>query len=293
MDFQIDTLRAFEAVASLLSFRAAARRLALSPAALSDRIRRLEGQLGCALFERTTRRVSLTPAGERLLPEARGLIEAQQRIWRTVREEDTPPALDLWIGTRFELGLSWLVPALPRLEARSPERRLNLHFAEGPELLARVAQGQLDAAITSAPLGGGPLEFAPLHAEDYALVGGPGSPSMEGPEQAKAQRLLDLSPELPLTRYFLDAAGPGPWTFAETEFLGTIGAVRLRVLQGRGIAVLPLYFVQDELRSGRMVQLRKDLSLRPDAFRLVWRRGHLKTASLQALAAELRDIPLR
>ena len=136
MLLDIESLRCFEAIASLLSFRAAAARVALSPAALSDRIRRLEESLGEPLFLRTTRKVQLTPAGERLLPHARSLLESHARCFDLVREGTVETAQELWIGTRFELGLSWLVPALPRLEKAQPNRQLHLAFGDGRDLLA-------------------------------------------------------------------------------------------------------------------------------------------------------------
>ena len=70
----LDSLRCFEAVATTLRFRAAAARVHLSPGALSDRIRRLEEGLGTRILARTTRSVSLTEAGERLLPLARSVL---------------------------------------------------------------------------------------------------------------------------------------------------------------------------------------------------------------------------
>jgi DNA-binding transcriptional LysR family regulator len=292
-----ESLRCFEAVAAALSFRAASQRLALSPTAVSERVRRLEEQLGARLFERSTRRVLLTAAGERLLPQARHVLEAHARAFERVRAAERYTPTELWVGTRFELGLSWLVPALPRLEAAAPGRTLHLHFGDGPELLARLRAGGTDCAVTSARIAEGDFDHRQLHAEEYTLVAARtlvAQRSFRGAADAPRHVLLDLSPDLPLSRYFLDHAGGGAlWPFARLEFLGTIGAVRLRVLQARGIAVLPDYFVADDLRRGRMVRLLPRLKLPRDHFRLVWRRGHRKTAALEQLAEELRAVPLR
>ena len=74
MDLDLDSLRCFDAAATTLRFRAAAARVHLSAAAFSDRIRRLEESLDVSLLRRTTRKVALTDAGQRLLPLVREKI---------------------------------------------------------------------------------------------------------------------------------------------------------------------------------------------------------------------------
>jgi DNA-binding transcriptional LysR family regulator len=76
VDLDTRLLRAFVAVAEELSFTRAAQRLFLAQQALSSQVQQLEARLGLKLFERTTRKVALTEAGERLLPHARAALEA-------------------------------------------------------------------------------------------------------------------------------------------------------------------------------------------------------------------------
>jgi DNA-binding transcriptional LysR family regulator len=87
------------AVAEELHFGRAAARLHMSAPPLSQRIRELEGELGLALFERTSRRVALTPAGERLLAEARDVLRAMDRFDATaVGLASAPPAAACTVG---------------------------------------------------------------------------------------------------------------------------------------------------------------------------------------------------
>lgn len=293
----LESLRCFDAAATHLSFRIGAQAVALSPAAFGDRIKRLEQQLEVPLFARTTRRVALTPAGLRLLPQARRVLDEAARCTRVVHEQDLAVPFALTVGTRFELGLSWLTPALPRLQARRPERTVHLVFGDSPELLARVRNGVLDAAVTSARLTAGGLSYDKLHDEDYVFVASAKRVrrhALARAEHAQHHTLIDLAPDLPLFRYFLDALRTqGVWSFAGVEYLGTIGAIRMRVLQGAGVAVLPRYFVAPDLRARRLVRLLPSVELQRDAFRLVWRTGHPREASLRELAAELARMPLR
>lgn len=292
----LDSLRCFEAAATQLNFRRAAAAVALSPAAFSDRLKRLEDLLGAPLFERTTRRVSLTTAGERLLPHARRTLENAALCIAAARDEAVPP-FELRIGTRFELGLSWLTPAIEPLRAALPARTIHLHFGDADDLLARVWNGGLDACVTSTRLTSRALRYDVLHPEHYVFVGAAeivqGTP-FDGPADATKHALLDLAPDLPLFRYLQDAEGAGTrWPFTRIEYLGSIAAVRHRLLEGAGVAVLPLYFIAPDLESGKVVRLLPRLQLQSDAFRLVWRAGHSRESDMRHLAAELREMPLR
>src|SRR5687767_2004537 len=108
----LENLRCFDAAARLLRFRAAAKTVALTPAAFGQRIRQLEDELGVPLFERTTRRVRLTSAGLALLPHARACLDAAASCARAARGELGPPPAEIVMGTRHELGVSWLTPLL-------------------------------------------------------------------------------------------------------------------------------------------------------------------------------------
>jgi DNA-binding transcriptional LysR family regulator len=292
----LESLRCFTHAAAQLSFRVAAKACALSPAAFGDRIRRLEDELGAPLFERTTRKVTLTPAGERLLPQALRCLDEAERCRAAVSSSELAP-YELLLGTRFELGLSWIVPALSQLERRHPERRLHLYFGDTPDLLPRVLRGELSCMITSARITHAGLSFARLHEEEYVVVGA--TPLIRkkpfaSPSDAAHHNLLDLHADLPLFRYFLDARSPREvWQFENVQYLGAIAAVRERVLEGAGIAVLPLYFVQHDLRQKRLQRLVSKTKLPSDWFRLVWRAGHSRDAELRQIASELGDLPLR
>lgn len=293
MDLDLDSLRCFDAAATTLRFRAAATRVHLSPAAFSDRIRRLEQSLGVALLVRTTRQVALTETGRRLLPVAREVLETVERMRAAAQENARPLPFDLWVGTRYELGLSWVCPALKPLEQKRPERTIHLCNGDSPDLLRRLERGELDAVVASTRLTSPRLAYAALHPENYLFVGV--DRCLRRRPDARALTLVDVSPDLPLFRYFLDALPDAePWPFARVEYLGGIGNIRQRVLDGGGrVAVLPRYFIAPDLAAGRLVNLMPRVRPRSDSFRLVWRAGHPLEAELIALAADLRAQPLR
>jgi DNA-binding transcriptional LysR family regulator len=289
----LDSLRCFDAAATTLNFRAAAGRVHLSPAAFSDRVQRLEEMLGAELFVRTTRHVDLSEAGRRLLPMAREVLAAAERLATAGRTGSAVAPYELYIGTRSELGLSWLCPALTSLQRSRPERTIHLYNGDSPDLLLRLERGDLDAIIASMRLTSPKLTYATLHPEEYVLV--TRNARLRRRDDATELTLIDVSRDLPLFRYFLDALPDAdPWPFAHVEYLGGIGNIRRRVLDGaRRVAVLPHYFVRDDVKAGRLKRLLPTVRLRPDAFRLVWRTGHPQPAELLALAEELRSLPLR
>ncbi|MCA8922225.1 MAG: LysR family transcriptional regulator, partial [Planctomycetes bacterium] len=144
-----DSLRCFLEAARRLNFREAAQAVHLTPAALGKRIQQLEQQLGVSLFQRTTRRVELTTAGLSLLAPAREALAAGEACVRAARGEGGPPPLELVLGTRHELGMSWILPLLSKLEQALPHLTLHLYVSSGPDLELRVRGGEVDVAVSS------------------------------------------------------------------------------------------------------------------------------------------------
>lgn len=132
-----------------------------------------------------------------------------------------------------------------------------------------------------------------MHPEHYVLVST--TRCLRRRTCARALTRVDVSRDLPLFRYFLDALTDAePWPFLRAEYMGGIGNVRRRLLDGGGrVAVLPRYFIRADLTARRLLRLVPRISLRSDAFRLVFRTGHPRTADLLALAEELRSYPLQ
>lgn len=291
-----ESLRCFVAVALHLNFRAAATSVHLSPAALGQRIARLETVLGVKLFERTTRRVLLTPSGARVLPVVKELLEQIGGLQDIAREGGSPAPFELVLGTRFELGLSWIVPSLSKLAEARPDRSLHLSFGDNPDMLSRVEQGSVDVSVTSTSALPAGIRFEALHPEEYCFVIAPGLAQRDGFDPLSSPRelpLLDLSSDLPLFRYYLDAhTDVDPWSFPRIEYLGTIAAVLLRVMEGAGVAVLPRYFLRRELEAGKLFEIETPNALPTDTFRLIWLEGHPFEQEFRELAAELRGIPL-
>jgi DNA-binding transcriptional LysR family regulator len=290
----LDSLRCFVEAARLLNFRAAARVVALTPAALGQRIKKLEDEVGSPLFVRTTRHVELTPAGLALLPHAALALDAADRCVRAVRGELGAPPSDLRIGTRHELGMSFIVPMLPRLEALYPSWTFHLYVGSGPDLELRLLGREIDCAVTSRRLSDPRIDFIALHREDYVFVGAPTllrAMPLETDDAATKHTLLDIARDLPLFAYWREGGGRD-LRFLRVRSLGTIDAIRACALRGDGVAVLPRYLVRDELGSGRLEPVLPEVTPRSDWFRLIFRADDSRASLLRALGAEMARHPL-
>lgn len=292
----LDNLRCFDAAARTLNFRTAARLVALSPAAFGQRIKQLEDQLGASLFSRTTRQVQLTEAGLSLREVARRCLAAADECVAAVRGPTRMP-LELTLGTRFELGMSWIVPQLDELGRRHPELTLHLYFGSSLDLLNRLRAREIDCMVSSVRLSEASLFAETLHDEEYVFVGAPELVSrvpFTRPEHASRHCLLDIDPTLPLFRYLADGSGGlSRFPFARQRWLGLGAAIKALVVAGAGVAVLPCYMVQGELRRKKLVRLLPKAKLTQDHFRLVYRQDDPRRALYEGMAQTLRESPIR
>jgi len=284
-------LRCVDALARAGAFHEAARQVALSPSAFGRRVRRAEEALGAALFARTTRSVHLTEAGARLLPRIRALLADAEALQGMV---GPAPAVHLTLGTRHELGLSWLMPARAALNVALPRTTIHLRFGAADRLREEVQQQRIDAAVLSQRPGSAGVEARTLHREDYVMVASPARLAacpLEAPAAAADHVLVDIDPGQPLFAYVARPHGELPW--GSTLCLGTIAAVRAAVVSGEGVAVLPRYFASGDLADGALVEVLPELPPAADHFRLLHRRDHPRAGLLATVAEVLRAFPLR
>jgi len=205
--------------------------------------------------------------------------------------------MDVTIGTRHELGVSWILPQLDALTKAQPWLRLHLYFGSGAELLLRVRSMEIECAVTSSRLTDPKLDSLRLHREDYVFVGASAlldKKPLDRTKHAEEHTLLDTDVTLSLFRYFRDAPGGGDHLrFGNVMRLGTIEAIRLRVLAQAGIAVLPEYLVRKDIASGRLAKILPSVSLISDWFRLIFRTDDPRRSIYEQLAAQMSDVPLR
>lgn len=185
-------LRIFCAVLEQGSMSAAAQSLFMTQPSVSQAIRELEQHYGCVLFERMGRRLAVTPAGERLYPRARALVEQFEELEQAQSREGQRQLLR--IGANLTVGSALLHDYLARLEQRCPGAEIQVYVSRSADLIQRLNENRLDLALTEA-LADQPDYFQIPFCQDRILAAAhPAHPVFQldrvTPEALAAQRLL-------------------------------------------------------------------------------------------------------
>lgn len=266
MGMRLDQLRSFEAVARLGNFTRAAEELFLAQPSLSRQIAALEAELGTALFRRAPAGVTLTAAGEVLLPVARRMLADARGAREQLDELAGLRRGRVRLGAPPTLCVSLVADVLAAYRAAHPG--IELHITEGGSrsLVDALDEGALDLALVvtrgeqaSAPS----TELIPLLSEELVVISaagaGEGSPGRRR-EVTLAQ--LATMPQVAFSRSYdlrvatdaaFAAAGLTPAVAVEGA---EMDAVLRFVERGVGVAVVPAMVVIDRpgLRSTRLVR---------------------------------------
>ncbi|MES4900737.1 MULTISPECIES: LysR substrate-binding domain-containing protein [unclassified Streptomyces] len=289
-------LRAFAAVAEQLHFRDAAAAIGMSQPALSGAVAALEEALGVQLLERTTRKVLLSPAGERLAARARTVLEAVDALMEEAEAARAPFTGVLRLGV-IPTVAPYLLPTVLRLvRDRYPLLEPQVHEEQTASLLDGLAHGRLDLLLLAVPLAAPGVVELPLFDEDFVLVtpqdhwlGGRG----DIPRAAlKELDLLLLDEGHCLRDQALDIcreAGRTEGAPVTTSAAGLSTLVQL-VAGGLGVTLLPRTALRVE--TGRSDQLATGYFADPAPARriaLAMRAGAARQEEFEAFAGALRE----
>jgi DNA-binding transcriptional LysR family regulator len=217
----IDTLRAFVAVADEQSFSRAASRLHLTQPAVSKRISALEQDLDSRLFDRVGRRVTLTESGRKLLPRARALLLEISDIRRQILNLSGAVSGRLSMGTSHHIGLHRLPPALRTFSQAHPRVELDIRFMDSEICCSAVLKGELEVGIVTLPLEPpDELRLQVLWVDPLETVVGKTHP-LAGAPRIDMPHLLDHRAVL-----------PGPDTFTRELLHNALGTMSDRLTVG-------------------------------------------------------------
>jgi DNA-binding transcriptional LysR family regulator len=187
---ELRQLRYFVTVADELHFGRAADRLHIVQSAVSQQVRRLEAELGISLLDRTTRRVTLTAAGQRFLPEARAVLAAAERARESIADLVAARATMLRLGTSTGLG-ERLPRVLAALREGIPGQAVELVSMPARDRLTQTADGGLDAALVRGIASHPGLRLHPVW-EDELVAALPASHPLAGNPSVALSQLAQL-----------------------------------------------------------------------------------------------------
>jgi DNA-binding transcriptional LysR family regulator len=257
---QLAHLESFIASAEEHSFSAAARRLGLTPAAVSKNVARLESALGVRLFQRSTRSLNLTEEGERLFRQAQSPWTALAQALDEVQQGAGKPAGALKVGMALAVGRNYFVPMLEEFLRLYPDIVPDLHFENRQvDLIAE----RYDVAI------GGSIDLAAgMIARELArvkvvVVAAPAYLAAH-PAPQHPQELVRYEG---VVRRSSSTGRLNAWTLRNDR--GEVGSADIRPLavfddpeamaraaaSGLGIALLPAPHALPFLRSGELVRI--------------------------------------
>ncbi|WP_310331230.1 LysR substrate-binding domain-containing protein [Roseateles asaccharophilus] len=291
-------LQLFVAAAESGSFSAAARRLDLGAVQASATIARLERELGVRLFERSTRRLRLTEAGEQWLPHARQLLatwEDGQAALRDAAGEDRPLSGRLRVSLPSDLGRQhlwrWIEDAARADAADGLQLELRIS-----DRLADLMQEPVDFAVRYGEPPDSSLVALPLAPDNRrVLCASPAYIARHGPPATPAELRAHEC-----LRFVLGDSLHGRWRFISPEsetqpvevggnrVADDGGLVREWAVAGLGIAYKSRLDVADDLAAGRLVALLPDWQGEPAPLHWMAIGRHRLTPALRRLAVELR-----
>ncbi len=254
-------LRALEAVARHLNFRAAAEELALTQSAVSRQIQALEEEVGVPLFLRHTRAVELTGAGGQLL---RAVMPSLERIDSAVRQiRRTAGRKSVAISTWASFASMWLIPRLEAFQAEYPDIDIRIDATDNP---VDLDTSDVDIAIRYTRPGHDTQDAVRLFGEQLTPVASPwllksGAPLRKAADLARFA-LLEASDthrvqnlEWLTWRRWLESNGQPRLEPKRWMFFNYAHQIAQAALTGQGIALARMPLVADSLASGDLVEV--------------------------------------
>lgn len=236
-------LQAFVSIAERGSFHAAASHLNLSQTALSHRIRKLEESLKTQLLQRTTRQVSLTPAGLALLPRARKLFEELGLALDELRSDADDASARVVVGCLPTIAVRCMPPAIASFVESYPGMQVKVHDNSASEIAEKVQAGEAEFGVTIVAANRWDLELKPVVKEPFVLICRRGLPLAASASLTWAQiqevPLVRISAETGNRILIDDALGPRremlSWRYEVQRVATAVSLVR----SGIACAIVP------------------------------------------------------
>ncbi len=285
------SLRGFEAAARHLSFTLAADELNLTQSSISRQIAALEEELGRPLFERHTRALTLTPAGERMQAVVRQSLLAVDRAVDEIRGDTATPRVS--VTTYASFASLWLVPRLPSFQHRNPGVDIRI---DASDRMVNLEADGVDVAIRwLAPGSAVPTDATLLQVEECApalsprLIAARGG-SVKQPRELESLPILAMDETVSSAPYinwnrWCEFAGIAPIEGAARLYFTYVDQSVQAAVRGQGVALVRTPFLDELVANGDLTMPFPALRM-PTGFRyfLVINRQRARVPHVAAFA---------
>ncbi|MWV26842.1 LysR family transcriptional regulator [Erythrobacter sp. GH3-10] len=279
----------FAAVVSTGGFSNAAKLLGYSKAAVSRQIAKLEQSAGVRLLDRTTRSVSLTPAGREMYARCARIVDEVNEANQIITGMLSKPRGELKVNAPVVASLFDLTSIVPRFLKTYPDMRLFLNLSDSK---VDMLKGRFDVAFWIGDTFDASLESVRLRDYSMVLVAAPGY--LDKTDRPTAPN--DLKDHTCIVETHLSKVGE--WRLSEDVSVAvnrgplTSNSVRMAreaTLEGLGISYLPRFLVQDDIAANRLEPLLTDIVTRSLPLHIIFPRGNFALSKVRAFVDFVRD----
>ncbi|NHU85077.1 LysR family transcriptional regulator [Kocuria sp. JC486] len=290
---ELRQLNYFIAVAEERHFGRAAKRLHIAQPPLSQQIRQLEEQLGVRLFDRTTRRVDLTAAGELLLERGRAIVNEVESLKADVYQVGAGATGVLRVGFSGSATYS-VMPSMVRLAGESyPGLNLDLHGEMlTPAMEAALLDRSLDAAILRPPVTSQDIEYRIIQREPLIVAIPSHSPLAEdrpvAMQELTDQQFVTYPPDSVVYRQTVELCRQAGFRHRVAHIAQETSTILSFVAAGAGVAVVPASVAAVQLRSVHYRQLEEAPEVE---LAIAWRREERSQLLANFVTLVTTDMP--
>lgn len=266
----INGMLAFVRAAQFQSFTAAGERLGISASAVGKSVARLETRLNVRLFNRSTRRISLTDEGQLFFERCQAIVSQIEEAEHELSRLSSLPRGKLRVSLPA-IGYRILLPYLAEFMQRYPEIELELDFSD--RMVDIIAEG-VDVAVRSGELTDSEMMSRTLGPFRFVIVGSPGYFA----RHPQPQHPQDLLQHLCLRYRFPKNGQFQSWDFKEDYHItlpvplsfNNLEGLLQASLRGVGLTYVPQFIVREYLASGELISVLEDCLSDAGKFSMVW-----------------------